>query len=360
MFRARPMVLALSLAFVAPPLTAQLSAPAMGGTASSITIVSDRGEGPGEGLDNPIYQRGGFGAGSVNAATVNLWFRDATGTVGSACTGTMLNARQLLTAAHCVSRGGALTSASFTARFRVGAGTTAADWIEVSGTQYAVRDGYVGGAYDERDVAVLTLSDDAPNWAIGNGLSDSPALGEARIGGYGRAGVVDDLFLVQSNQLTDAAVLRTGYNMFETTCRTGGQCARADDPDVAGFGGILLADMDRSGRSANGALCALGFCTAGLDGLREVGVSFGDSGSAAFDVQGRILGVASFAVLFPGGTALAGFEFGYACVANVAGNEGCQSNHRWVQSQLVPEPSTYAMLATGLVGLLAVARRRRV
>ncbi len=351
--------LALSLASVAQ---AQASATAQVdlNSVSNFTMVSDnRAPGAGVGIDNPIYRAGGFGAGSANASVVNLWFNRVGGGI-SGCTGTMLNARQILTAAHCVSNGSALTSTSFTARFRVGAGNTAADWIEVTGNQYAVRDGYSGQVIEERDVAVLTLSADAPAWAAGRGLADGPALVRSTIGGYGRYGVIGGPQSF-SDQFNNNAIVRSGWNIFESTCRTGGLCAGAGNPDFAGFGGVILADADLSGQSGNGFLCAtLGFCNAGFGDFMEVGINRGDSGSAALDANGRIIGVASWgSISDPGSLIPVGGNIGYACVANVAGNAACQANYNWVQAQVVPEPSTYALMATGLAGLAAMARRRR-
>jgi hypothetical protein len=351
--------LALSIAGVAQAQTTATAQVDLS-TVSNFTMVSDnRTPGAGVGIDNPIYRAGGFGAGSANASVVNLWFNRVGGGI-SGCTGTMLNARQILTAAHCVSNGTALTSTSFTARFRVGSGNTAADWIEVTGSGYAVRDGYTGVVIEERDVAVLTLSADAPAWAAGRGLADGPALVRSTIGGYGRYGVIG-AGVSFSDQFTNSAIVRSGWQQFETTCRTGGSCS-TNTGDFNNFGGVLLADADLSGTSAAGGfMCAaLRFCNAGFSDFMEVGINRGDSGSAALDANGRIIGVASWgSISDPGSLIPVGGNIGYACVANVVGNAACQANFNWVQAQVVPEPSTYALMATGLAGLAAMARRRR-
>lgn len=295
-------------------------------------------------------------AGSNYSGVVNLIF-NRVGGGSSACTGSNLGGGKILTAAHCVSNGTSLTSTSFTARFyEMGLG-----WVDVTGTGYAVKAGYNGTVVQDNDVAVLTLSAPAPAWARTYSLASGSILGQTQtFAGYGLVGngLYGDQF--SSSQFTDAAVLRFGQNVFETTCITGFTCATSANAAPGEFGGILLSDLDRSGISSAGTLCnSLGFCSAGLPDFREVTTGRGDSGGAAFLNDWTISGVASFGQSSNGILGGFGFAEGHTCVANIANNSRCQSNFEFVNSQVVPEPATTAMLAFGLLAIAGVVRRKR-
>ena len=309
---------------------------------------------PGVGINNPLY----LPASTDNnySGVVNLWLDDLDLNQRFGCTGSLLSDRKILVAAHCVTTAGSVTTDRFTARFRNADGTFTA----VTGTRIAVQSNYSGQVLEEQDVAVLTLDADAPIFATRYTLFQGNPLVEYTMAGYGRTGtgVTGGINNIANNQFGAISILRAGRNTFETTANDAGSFATAANPNPGAFGGILVSDFDRIGESTNGAICAsLAFCGSGV--ARESSIGSGDSGGAAFTNTWQVLGVASWGSTRNGIGSLYGSYFGYACVANYAPNAACTANYNFVLAQLVPEPSTYALMATGLIGLVGIARRRR-
>ena len=331
-------------------------------TVESFVVVGDSLVGAGVGINNPLYLPPSTD--NNYSGVVNLWYRNAAGAVTSACTGSLLNNRNILTAGHCVSSNtNTIRHASFTARFRNADGT----FTEVNGTGFRVQQNYSGAVVEEQDVALLTLSADAPATARRYTLFQGNPLVEFTMAGFGRTGtgVTGGIDNIANNQFGAVNVLRAGRNVFETTRNDAGSFATAANPDPAAFAGVLVADFDRIGESIpNNFICgprapggpSLGFCGSGVN--RESSIGSGDSGSAGFTDTWEVLGVASWGTTTNSVGGLYGSYFGYACVANYAPNARCVENFNFVMNNVVPEPSTYALMATGLVGLFGLARRR--
>ena len=106
------------------------------------------------------------------------------------------------------------------------------------------------------------------------------------------------------------------------------------------------------GFSANAKWCDLG------RGAREAGVAGGDSGGPGF-IDGLVASVNSYGLTYG--------EAAYGDIDNAlnssfgefTGYVPVYLHADFINAALVPEPGTYLMMALGLVGVGAMARRRR-
>lgn len=292
------------------------------------------------------------------------------GAAGSfVCSGSMINRYTVVTAAHCVSDGTSDRPLSTTAFLYGGqddpalyANGSPATRIGVS--KITVHQDYTGEVVDQNDIAVLRLSQDAPEFAPAYALSNLTDLTgvDHTIAGYGARSIDGGTQGTLPGFSAGTGRLRYADNRFDF---------RFGDADfnnywdgyfgTANADNVWISDFDNGTAAKDGSCNAMvteGFvgavfasskyCDLGRGAREGIGAG-GDSGAGYF-VDGKLVGVHSFALWYNADES-----------ANRFGQlKGAVSIdfHRQFINNAIPEPATWAMMVGGF-GLLGGALRRR-
>jgi V8-like Glu-specific endopeptidase len=300
-------------------------------------------------INGPVYRDQAFvnnrGNGYDGVVSLQLNAPNAT----YICTGTLLwTGLDILTAAHCPAAPGVT---SVIANFFPGPFGNAAQ-VQIASTSWSIKPGYdpAASAIQANDLAIIHLPTLAPVGATRYELFGGDPIGRVfDVVGFGARGSNG----VGATESPSFTARRHGYNAFELTWG-----------DLFGpqFDPILLADFD-DGTATHDAHCKwFDLCQRGV--ANEANTAGGDSGGPAF-IDGRIAGVTSFGVCFkfrsdtstnpcsapPDLDGTLNSSFG-----ELSG--WVRPDALWVQQNVVPEPSTWLLLATGLGVIGLVARRR--
>ena len=301
------------------------------------------------------------------------------------CTGALLaDGKSVLTAGHCV-KGNIGNISRIRVVFYPPSGQ-----VVITAASWDANPNYSGNyVIDENDVGVIHLASDAPagvsryDIAGPADLAENQAfrfVGHGARGSFGVGATLPPSFAVGNR--------KAGENLFDIKLGDARWAGFWDDPNDPNdhVNNVLFTDFDNgtTGFNSNDGMCWIGQyiptlgateCNRGL-GLNEANTAGGDSGGPGF-INGKIASVTSFGLSFG--------QFGpgpYPDIDNslnssfgeYAGFTDVSYQYDWIQSEMdlasldptvagpnvvAPEPGTNVLLATGLLGIVGVIRRRR-
>lgn len=252
---------------------------------------------------------------------------------GVGCSGALISANQILTAAHCTN------NLAGTVSF-VNSGNT---FDVVSVASFTVDPLYNGDATAGGDLAILQLASNAPSYATIYSLySGVYNFGSAvALTGFGTTGTGD------TGAITYDQLRRRGQNVYDTTGVALGWSSS-----------LWLGDFD-TGYAANNVIGGTDTAIA-----NEVDIAHGDSGGPSF-YKGQIIGVHDLIAcsLDPNSgncavpPAVNSANNSYYGQLFADANVSSGSNLLFVRSLTAPEPSTFLLFGAGLPILLWIRRK---
>jgi len=248
------------------------------------------------------------------------------------CSGAMIGPSSVLTAAHCFTNtaGANVTTSVDVYAFPGGVATI----ISTTGSNVRIPDQYNGSVINNFDIAILNLPS---TFGAGVDLYDTFGAGD----------------VVTTAPYTVVGFGRRGDGATGSTLASGSRRQGFNNFDFFNSPGVLISDFD-NGLAANDASCVIGVrCHLGL-GAFEASTAPGDSGGPVF-LNGKIVAISSFGarVSGPDIDGVLNSTFG-----ELNGFVYTGFHEAWI-ANTIPEPGTWLLSLSALVGLAAYRRRRQ-